>query len=97
MYKSIPKSILPTEYGGDAGPVKKINREIFFKFYFFGFSISYEIFFFCKEMWVNHILSKKKILQDMESLSVDLSKAPKKETSNSAIGTAGTFRKLNVD
>lgn len=95
LYKFVPKSMLPTEYGGDSGSIEVLHG-LFLLFYLFSFVFNYFVLF--TEQWVAKMLSYAPWFKEQEKSKANESLRPgAPKTADELFGMDGTFRKLTID
>lgn len=93
LYKFVPKEMLPSEYGGNAGSIKDLNG-IFFRFASLRWPIN-EIF---SEQWRNKMKEYTQWFKEQENSKANESLRPGGARAvDDLFGMDGTFRQLSID
>lgn len=95
LYKVVPKSMLPKEYGGDAGEIAVINSK--FRDSIFLFSHIY-VCFACPDQWKKKLEEYGPWFKEQEKSKANEALRPgSPKTADDLFGMDGTFRKLTID
>lgn len=95
LYKFVPKEMLPTEYGGQAGPIKDLNGK---KHCNSTWHFNWSCFYIFLEQWRNKMKEYTQWFKEQENSKANESLRPGgARAADDLFGMDGTFRQLSID